>query len=273
MTLGGSLFIRNGIKYDYCYKEALASLVDVCDEIVVLDCQSDDGTTEELREFVKQNPKIRLVEGGIWECAENWARLALLANQAINQLNTDWHFMIQGDEVLHEKSHAWIRVAIETASPETRAFHCRRIHLFGNPDHYLRHDLEMNRKPSSDVVIRLARRGIMASGDAESLDPQNNCSHSQIENIVLLHYGFVRKNSINITKAIDMQNWFHGKNSTPDVRLLELQKDGNVWHPEKWFNWQELASLYISHPKFSERWVEERRKEHPECPGCFSHKK
>ena len=55
-TLGGSLFVRNAIQYDYCVEEAIESLAACCDEVFVLDCQSDDGTTEKLGDWISSSP-------------------------------------------------------------------------------------------------------------------------------------------------------------------------------------------------------------------------
>src|SRR5208282_5743966 len=110
-SLGGSIFVRNAIKYDYCVEASILSILPVCDPVVVLDCQSDDGTTELLRDLASKHPQIQLTENVLWECAPNYQRLSMLANQAIAKLNTDWHFMIQADEVLHENSIPYIRQA------------------------------------------------------------------------------------------------------------------------------------------------------------------
>ena len=45
--LGGTMILHNPFKYDYCVKEALYSLLQVCDQVVVVDAESDDGTAEE----------------------------------------------------------------------------------------------------------------------------------------------------------------------------------------------------------------------------------
>src|SRR5687768_10364303 len=81
-TLGGSMFIHNAIEFDYCITEALTSLHAICDDVVILDAESNDGTLDVLRELKKTLPKLRLIEGAKWECAPNFERLAILANQA-----------------------------------------------------------------------------------------------------------------------------------------------------------------------------------------------
>lgn len=264
-TIGGSLFIRNAIKYDYCVEASILSLLDLCDDIVVLDCQSEDGTLEILRRLASMYPKIRLFENVEWNCAENYERLKILANQAISHLQTDWHFVIQADEVLHEKSVPVIKAIVEAAGDQSMAFLMRRPHLFGNMDHYIRHDLPITRKPASDYVIRLGRRDHLAVGDAESIwAPAVN--NQFMNEIVLFHYGYVRKNSVCLSKAIDMQSWFNGQGSQVDSRLIEMQQKDNVFRPEGFFAWEDLARLDLDHPLVAKAWVDERRSEHPVRP-------
>jgi glycosyltransferase involved in cell wall biosynthesis len=261
-TIGGSLFIRNAIQFDYCVEASIRSLLPLCDQIVVLDCQSTDGTQRILRELAKQSPKIRLIENVKWECAENYDRLRVLANLAISFLKTDWHFMIQADEVLHEKSIPILKAMAELPCDDTWAVAMRRPHVFGNMDHYIRHDLEPSRKPASDYVIRFGRRHHQAVGDAESIvAPNVHWLHK--DQIVLFHYGYVRKNSVNLTKVMDMQSWFHGKGSKVDKRILDMHKKDGVFRPEGFFAWNELVKLDLSHPLIAKEWVDERRSEYP----------
>ena len=48
MKLAGTIFIRDGIKYDYCFKESIQCLLEFCDHVFVVDAGSTDGTIEEL---------------------------------------------------------------------------------------------------------------------------------------------------------------------------------------------------------------------------------
>lgn len=257
-SIGGSVFVRNAIKYDYCIKESIVSLLGLCEQIVVLDCQSDDGTTEMLSDLASDYSEIDYKVGVQWECAPNYARLAMLANQAISHLKTEWHFMIQADEVLHEQSHAHVRNAIETAPDHVDTFLVKRLHVWGGMDTQLRHDLPTQRKPAGDAIIRLGRLGrpCPAHGDGEGLIA-GFCDGSKVNDIVLFHYGFVRQNEVQ--KVIDMQTWFHGPGSQPDERVVEMQKKDGIFRPEVFFNPNELCPLYLPHPSCAVNWVDTRR--------------
>src|SRR5579863_223715 len=183
-TIGGSIFIRNAVKHDYCLEASIRSLFPLCSQIVALYCPSEDGTLEILERLALEHPNFQIVKG-VWECAPNYSRLKILANQAISCLKTDWHFMIQADEVLHEKSIPMIKHVVEKGGDQT--YLVRRPHIFGNMDHYIRHDLSVTRKPASDYVIRLGRLHHLAAGDAESLVPQN-VNGNYANHMILFHY-------------------------------------------------------------------------------------
>jgi glycosyltransferase involved in cell wall biosynthesis len=251
-NIGGSVFIRNAIKYDYCILESIKSILPL-DQVVVLDCQSDDGTTEMLEEFCKHHSNIKFVKNAVWECAPNFERLAILANIAISHLDgMDWHFMIQADEVLHESSIRVIRNVV--GSYET--IMCRRIHVWKDFDHQIRHDIPNQRKPASDQVIRLGKMSQLATGDAENLEA-GFCNNNWTDKIVLFHYGFVRKNEV--LKVSDMQKWFNGPNIGVDPRIIAMQGDG-IFRPEVFFDDSELCKIDMPHPIVARDWVNERRK-------------
>lgn len=257
--LSGSLFVRNAIKLDYCVRESIASISELCDEVVVLDCQSDDGTTDMLLNYCRGLPNVKYMTNGDWRCANDYTKLKILANACIRETRHPWHFMIQADEVLHENSFEWIREIIKYPSHKNTAYGVRRFNLFGTMDRYI--SLGMPTKPCSDRPVRLARRHIMAGGDAESLVGAHP-NYSYLDKLFLFHYGYVRHDKQNVDKAVEMQSWFFGGNGNTarvDGRLLEMQKRG-VWEPEKLIDPKWLDPLPLAHPKFSRVWVSDRTK-------------
>lgn len=259
-TLGGSLFVHNGIAFDYCFREAIASLCGVCDEVVALDAQSDDGTAEAMLALSGKFPNLKVVTGADWNCAENHLRLSMLANESASHLTADWHFMLQADEVLHERSYPFIHTAI--ASEYYDSFMVRRYNLIGDVNHCLRLDCAQERKPCSDAIIRLARRGYHAYSDAESLQV-NPCSFDavgQLENITIYHYGLVRDDAKLIEKVIDMQCWFSGPGGTPDHRIVAMRYSRHfAW--EELFSRDEIMRVPFGTPAAATRWAADRQKE------------
>lgn len=257
-TLGGSLFIHNAIRYGYCLIEALESLYALCDEISVIECQSDDGTAELLRKWVEgkgSEKKIHVEYGHLWQVTGDYSRLAILANKAKDRLTTDWHFMLQADEVIHESSFPLIRELIERPAS---GYYCRRLNLFRSPDLHVR--LDSKKKPCGDVVCRLARRGFPALLDAESLAVDAALDRNHTDRIVIFHYGYVREGDLLIAKAMDMLSWFFGPHSTVDQRIVKMRDEGNVFRPEVYFSPDDVCPIPIPHPVFSKDYAARLRR-------------
>ena len=258
-TLGGAMFIHNAIDLDYCVAEALESLCAVCDQVVCIDAESTDGTLDVLRTVQSRNANLKIVEG-TWECANNFDRLRILADQAKSYLKTDWQFQLQADEVIHECSFSSIRKAI--INPNYNSYMVRRMNLWGDCNHYLKYDIPQEHKPVSDEVVRLAKMEFNAHGDAESLAVDHRYMGNKVDEIIIFHYGFVRRDKNMINKTLSMQSWFWGPGSQPDHRVVEMSKKDN---PR--FEWEVmktrdlLAPIPMPHPKFSAAWAEERQKE------------
>ena len=103
MRVCGFTFIRNGIKFDYPYIEAIKSILPICDEFIVAVGNSDDGTRESIENL---DPKIKIIDT-FWDDSlrEGGKVLAIETDKAFAAVSTDydWAFYIQGDEVVHEK--------------------------------------------------------------------------------------------------------------------------------------------------------------------------
>jgi len=254
--LGGSLFVRDAIRYDYCVEAAIESLVPICDDVVVLDCKSTDGTLDLLRSIEDRHPNVRVFGDVPWaEQSDHYLRLAILANAARELVHARWHFMIQADEVLHESSYASLARLLEADGWGHDTFRVRRINLYGDLDHYIRFDSKL--KPCSDEPVRIGRQGVPACGDAESLIEING-DHRTIQDVTLYHYGYVRHGEALLDKAIDMQSWFFGPRSVVDQRVVKMKADGAGFRPYDIIPETELA-LLISHPAAALDWVRAHR--------------
>lgn len=255
MTLGGSLFVRDAIRLDYCIEAAIESLVPVCDDVVVMDCQSTDGTLDLLRTMAARHSNVRVIENSPWEVACGYVRLAILANNAREFLKTRWHFMLQADEVLHESSYPVIREAVMNDGWGLPTFKVRRLNLWRDPDHHV--SFSSTLKPCSDEPTRLGQIDVPAVGDAESLIDYQGSHRDLLHRITIFHYGFVRHGLIE--KVIDMQSWFHGPGSTPDARVVKMRDEGTGFIPQAIIPDSELVPIPLPHPEAARAWVEAHR--------------
>ncbi len=101
--IGGIFPIKNGYQHDYPWREAIQSILPVCDEIIVSDGGSTDGTIEAVQEWSKVEPKIKLRH---WKPdAPHHGWLLSWINFTRELLSTPFQFLGTADEVLHEESY------------------------------------------------------------------------------------------------------------------------------------------------------------------------
>ncbi len=245
-TLGGSLFIYNGEKMDYCYKEAITCLKELCDTTIVVDAGSDDGTQDELRKLEDSKCKVVYLDGTEWKEQQGREKLNYFTNKAIELLDTDYQINLQADEIISENSFPWIRKAIETGA---EGFLNRRWNLWKDPYHIL--NVPHNRKPCSTEIIRLTKTKYRSVGDAESIDCQ--AIYNFLNEIVFWHMGFVRKADVMKKKVIHMQE---------EVFQIEHDKrldKSDVFVPMDYFTDADLTPIHPEQlPVFIQKWAAER---------------
>lgn len=111
MPVSGCCFIKDALRGGFTIFEAMASMLPLCSEFVVLDLGSTDGTLERLQQIAARNPKVRLLQGD-WPTIDAGA-FATLANDLINECRYDVIWYAQGDEVPHQDLLKLLRAAFE----------------------------------------------------------------------------------------------------------------------------------------------------------------
>lgn len=247
--LGGTLFVRNGVQYDYCFKEAIMSLKEFCDEVIVVDAGSDDiGTIEVLKTLEDSKTKIIYRDKEEWFEQHGREKLAFFTNKAIEHLTSEWNFNLQADEIVHEKSYDTIHKAINSGLAE--AYMCSRVNLWQSP--YLQLNVEHERMPCSKEIIRLTKSCYRSWGDGESIDAQ--CIYDFVRSIKIYHMGFVRKREVMKGKIINMQE------AVFEMGSHDAKLDGDdMFHPELWFDpKKDLRPIDEPLPILIQQWAKER---------------
>lgn len=111
--LSGYLVTRNAIELDYCFLEAIRSLIPVCDEVVVCDSNSTDGTLEALYGMAASEPKVRVIEYPFHPAVGDRQWYDRWLNSTRARLRYSSQLQLDADEVLGENDHALIRTAAE----------------------------------------------------------------------------------------------------------------------------------------------------------------
>jgi hypothetical protein len=104
MKISGFTIIKNAVVNDYPVVEAIASILHVVDEMIVLVGDSDDATLELIQSINSSKIKIH---HSVWnkDLRSGGEALADETNKAFKLIDptADWAFYIQADEVIHEK--------------------------------------------------------------------------------------------------------------------------------------------------------------------------
>lgn len=192
MKVCGFSFIRNGVKYDYPFEEAIRSILPLCDRVIVAVGRSDDDTLAKVRAI---DPKVEVLETEWDEAQRAGGRvLALETDKAFQAIpeEYDWCFYIQGDEVVHEAHYDVIQKAMQRYKYDNNVegllFNYR--HFFGSYDYVGARYAWYRRE------IRIVRnnKSIYSYRDAQGfrIGPNRKLKVKLI-NAYIHHYGWVRK--------------------------------------------------------------------------------
>lgn len=260
--LTGHLIIRNGDYYDYCWREAVESIIEWCDEFVLLEAHSDrDDTYEHCLTLAEKHPNLRVIRGE-WEDGEpkgyEYRRLARLTNQCIEACETKWNWAIQGDEAYHEQGIESVRHIVEGrtrwgSKPMAAMF--RFIHLVGNPQTQFPFVYQAS--------IRMARTDSTwrSDNDGWRMHFTDKADDFQIhmEYPVCFHYGKLGHPMKKLIKQADFQMLFtsHG---FPDQRVLDMVEDGGGMNYAYLFEATMNEGLFTpytgTHPAVMKDWLE-----------------
>lgn len=266
MTLGGTLFIYNAESQDYCWKEAIDCLCDLCDLVVVLDAGSIDSTANDLKRKIEPRENLIKVfcDNHDWEAQKGKEKLNYFTNLALDELldtgrvSIDYHINLQADECIHEDSFPFIRQAMETGA---EGFLTRRHNLWRDPYHQL--NVVQSRKPCSTEIIRLAKPTHRSVGDAESLECQP-FSLEFLDKIEIYHMGFVRNPFIMKKKVIAMQEEVFQMGQHD--KKLDLAEN---FQPMDYFNEDDLIQIKKPLPKYVQKWAADRYESSHVYPPIF----
>lgn len=112
ITLSGYTHTHNVINHDYPWRESIMSMLNFCDEVIVLDGGSSDGTWEELQTMSKLQGEGRLI---VKQFKRNWddPRFAIYDGQQKTIARTlctkEWCWQMDVDEIVHEDDYKKIK--------------------------------------------------------------------------------------------------------------------------------------------------------------------
>lgn len=191
MIVSGFTFIKNAIRFDFPILEAIASILPLCDEVVVAVGNSDDGTLELIQKI--DSKKIKIVQT-VWDetLRQGGRVLAEETNKALDATrpDADWCLYIQGDEVLHEDGLEALRSAMLQwrTDPKVEGLLLNYRHFWGSY-HYLADSRKWYRRE-----VRVVRRNpaIRSWKDAQGFRLEGRKLKVKPTEAWIHHYGWVK---------------------------------------------------------------------------------
>jgi hypothetical protein len=229
----GFTILRNGVKYDYPFRESITGLKALCGSVVVAAGNSEDGTDSELAKLgVDSFPTV-------WDEAKRQGGVILseqtnLALEAARRTGALWGFYLQADEAISERDFARIREDLDRAEAAgCDAISFRYLHFWQS---YERIAVGKRWYPQEIRAIRLDRP-IESYGDAQSF---RGFAKRFESDAVIWHYGHVREAAAYDRKKRDFHRWWH-----PDSELA-----GVIARGEKGDRREETLPYLGPHPSF-----------------------
>lgn len=212
MKVSGFTIIRNAIKFDYPIKEAILSILPICDEFIIAVGKSDDDTLAFMKSI--DSSKIKIIET-VWDdtLREGGHVLAVETNKAFDAVSpdSDWAFYIQADEVFHEKDLPTIQRAMLSYLDDNKVEGL----LFDHVNFYGSYDYVAGSRKWQKKEIRVVRNNktIRSWKDAMSFRKDGEKLKVKYVNACIYHYGWVKN-------PTSMQS-----------KILEFNK---LWHSDEW---------------------------------------
>lgn len=248
VTLGGNVCIRNGFRLDYCWEQAVRSLLPVCDQIILADCDSDDGTRERIDSWAKTEPKITVVNFPWTNPVNDVNWWPTFLNYARQHLSTDMHIQLDADEVIHEQDYELIRNGRDSKS--TLFF--QRYNFWRDAQHLIPEGHCCGTK-----VLRMAPTNMPLPSDYPYEPAAATMQQAVTSAIKVYHYGFLRHREQFFQKAREVQRiWVNDF----DPRLAAAERyEGNWMTHDGVVPWKDnLVKFEGTHPSVIHQWLRER---------------
>ena len=208
MFVAGFTIARNVVKADYPLREAVYSVLPLCDEFIIAVGKSDDGTLEYVRSF--DSPKIKIIET-VWDDSlrEGGRVLAAETDKAFDAVSrqADWCFYIQADECLHESYLENVRSAMNRYKDDTNVegLLFDYVHFYGSYD-YVADSRNWYRREIR--VVRNDKR-IRSYKDAQGFRIDGRKLRVKQANASIFHYGWVKHPRQQLEKLKQARKFWH----------------------------------------------------------------
>lgn len=236
MKISGFTIAKDAIKYDYPLKECIFTLLNLCDEVIIVVGKSSDGTLEEVKKL--KNDKLKIITTS-WDETLGYKVFSQQTNIAIENCTGKWGIYLQSDELIHEKDFEKLRFYIEQADSDNNIegllFNYRHFYgsycLLNESRRFYRNEVR---------AIRLGI-GIQSYNDAKGFRRNNKKLIVKAIPIYIYHYGWARDPLKMGKKYYDFQRFWHPEEEIKKIAMSE----NNIYHLINNYN---LIPYQDSHP-------------------------
>jgi hypothetical protein len=161
------MVLKNVLKTGYPFLEAIAASLPICDEFLISEGYSTDGTFEVVERISKLNKKVKLFRQE-WPKIKKYSVIAEVTNNIRAKCSYDYIFSIQANEIVHERSIEFIK-ALSEICPDVYSYSLPFFHFVKDHKFY------------EDFRLRFAKnlKDIIAVGDAWTLGLSGSFTNSQ----------------------------------------------------------------------------------------------
>jgi len=134
-TLSGYTTTRNCISQKYPYEASINSMLEFCDEVVVMDGGSNDGTYAHLEKWASNEPKLKVYRADMqWDSKRFAVFDGMLKAMARDACTMDYCWQMDSDEVVHEKDFENIKKIVSTFPPNVDLLALPVVEYWGGKD-------------------------------------------------------------------------------------------------------------------------------------------
>jgi len=209
MKVSGFAIARNVVQADYPLKEAIFSILPLCDEIIIAVGKSQDTTRAYIESF--NIPQLRIIDT-VWNdnIREGGAVLADETNKALAEVSadSDWLIYIQADECIHEDDLPKIRKALEDNldNKHIDGLLFDYLHFYGSYD-FLG---DSRRWYKNEIRIIRNNLGIKSWKDAQGFRKKDDTKITVAKaNARIFHYGWVKHPKHQQIKQMQFHRLWH----------------------------------------------------------------
>lgn len=248
--LSGIIPIADAIQMDYPIRECLESMRAVCDEIVVADWKSSDGTTEMLNEWTADDPKIKVVHYSPHEEPRGMPEYNLRwMNYARERVSHQMMLHMDADEILDDTAECHEAINRAVSDGLCRTFN--RLNFWRDHKHLIPDGYHLGR-----CVTRMGPSNYWLPCD-EPRHPGESRLRDDAEldaSLRIFHVGFLRRPDAFYAKA---KRLLMRKFARYDHRLEAAEAAGKpVWESETDFG-DKLEEYTGSYPAILLDWLKQ----------------